>query len=99
MATTAVLVRKTVSITELRQNPTQYFGDQSIAVSSNNKLKGYVIGAELFERMVDIVERYSSDHSFQARFRPSSHRLEAICSHGAETMANASDSDMEDFAE
>ncbi|KMQ76085.1 type II toxin-antitoxin system Phd/YefM family antitoxin [Marinobacter subterrani] len=49
------LAEKSVSISALRNNPAQHFGDQPIAVLSHNKPAGYVLGAELFEEMMKLI--------------------------------------------
>ncbi len=51
-----ILAEQTVSITELRKNPAQYFIDEPVVVLSKNKPVGYMLSAKLFETIVDMLE-------------------------------------------
>jgi antitoxin YafN len=52
-----ILAEQTVSITELRKNPAQYFIDEPVVVLSKNKPVGYMLSAKLFETIVDMLEK------------------------------------------
>lgn len=97
MATQAILAEQAVSITEYRKNPSQYFGEEPVAVLSNNKPAGYVLGAELYERMIRIMEVHAKQAS--AEFRPTSSRLEAIAHLGDDLLDSATDDELGDFRE
>lgn len=97
MSTHSVLAEKTVSITELRKNPGQFFQNEPIAVLSNNKTAGYMVSAELYEQMVQIIEHAS--HATSSRFRPSKLRLNTITSQGAKLLEEATEHDLGDFTE
>lgn len=51
-----ILAEQTVSISELRKNPAQYFIDEPVVVLSKNKPVGYMLSAKLFETIVDMLE-------------------------------------------
>lgn len=99
METHAILAEKSVSISALRNNPAQYFGDQPIAVLSHNKPTGYLIGAELFEQMMELIEDLEEARSFRGSFRPTGAQLAEYCKRGAELIVNATPEQMEDFTE
>jgi len=52
-----ILAEQTVSITELRKNPAQYFIDEPVVVLSKNKPVGYMLSAKLYETIVDMLEK------------------------------------------
>jgi antitoxin YafN len=89
------LAEKTVSVTELRKKPCDYFMDEPVAVLSNNKTAGYMVSAELYEQMVELIELQSKT----SRFRPSHARLTKIAEQGAERLLTASQDELGDFAE
>ena len=95
MTVQSILAEKTVSVTELRKKPCDYFMDEPVAVLSNNKTAGYMISAELYEQMVELIEL----HSKTSRFRPSHARLTQIAEHGTERLLAASQEELGDFAE
>ena len=97
MATQAILVEKTVSITEFRKEPNKYFSGEPIAVLSNNKTAGYVLSPEAFQTMMTMLEKVSPE--VRARFRPSKARLDAIAQKGSEILLQATEDDLADFAE
>jgi antitoxin YafN len=51
MSTQRILAEQTVSVTEMRKHPTDYFTDHPIAVLNRNQTEGYMLGKELFERI------------------------------------------------
>lgn len=97
MATHAILAEKTVSISEARKSLNDYFLDEPVAVLSNNKTAGYMLSAELYERMVQLIE--ASTPEVKSTFRPSAARLEAVAKLNEELLLNASDQDLDDFEE
>lgn len=94
-----ILSEHTVSITELRKNPAQYFIDEPVAVLSNNKPAGYMISASLFETLVDQLERQQAAHLLNARFRPSAAELKAIAQKGNQLLAESSADELAEFTE
>jgi antitoxin YafN len=97
METHAILAEKSVSISALRNNPAQYFGDQPIAVLSHNKPAGYMIGAELFEEMMKLIGDKEEARVFRGRFRPSGTELAEYCKSGAKALEEAKPEDLEEF--
>ncbi len=86
-----ILAEHTISMTELRKNPAQYFTDEPIAVLSNNKPAGYMLSASLFEAMVDLLEKQQANRQFVAKFRPTAEQLKAIALHGQELIGQVTD--------
>jgi len=91
----SILAEKTVSVTELRKKPCDYFLDEPVAVLSNNKTAGYMISAKLYEEMVELIESRSKS----SRFRPSQARLTQIAEHSSASLLAASDEELGDFSE
>jgi len=91
----SILAEKTVSVTELRKKPCDYFLDEPVAVLSNNKTAGYMISAKLYEEMVKLIESQSKN----SRFRPSQARLTQIAEHSSANLLAASDEELGDFSE
>lgn len=97
MSTQAILAEQTVSITELRKNPNQYFRDEPVAVLANNKPAGYMVSAALYEQMIEIMAQ--SSPAIAANFRPSKTRLDEITRLGNELLSKASDEELGNFQE
>lgn len=92
-----ILAEQTVSITELRKNPAQYFQEEPIAVLSNNAPKGYMVSTALFEKMVDALERQQQE--VKASFRPSASRLQTIAEQGEQLLQQADEQALSEFTE
>ncbi|MBN3560996.1 type I toxin-antitoxin system antitoxin YafN [Aliamphritea spongicola] len=99
MSTQAIYAEQTVSITEVRKNPSKYFTEQPVAVLSNNKTAGYMVSAETFEMLIKAVEAQQVPAEFRASFRPSAARLEAIAATGREVLETVSDDELGEFTE
>ncbi|MBE0508584.1 MAG: type I toxin-antitoxin system antitoxin YafN [Marinospirillum sp.] len=89
-----ILAEKSVSLTDLRKNPAQYFIDEPVAVLSNNKPAGYMVSAAVFEQLLKAAEQQGVQ-TFRARFRPEATRLKEIAEQGASLLKSASDEDLE----
>jgi antitoxin YafN len=99
MSTHKILADETISVSELRKNPGQYFTDHAIAVLSNNRPTGYVIGAEAYEALVALLIQNQETEHFTGRFRPTATRMKTIARKGAELLANASEEELGEFSE
>lgn len=99
MSTQAIFAEQTVSITELRKNPAQYFADEPVAVLSNNKPAGYMVSTAVFEMLVKAMEQQQRTAGFKAGFRPTAARLDAIAARGNELLQDATDADLGEFSE
>ncbi|MBY4886371.1 type I toxin-antitoxin system antitoxin YafN [Pantoea sp. DY-15] len=94
-----ILAEKSINITELRKNPAKYFIDEPVAVLSNNKPAGYMISAEVFEELIDLLEEKQGRVHTAARFRPNADRLSDIAEKGQALLQNATDKDLTEFTE
>lgn len=99
MSTHKILAEEMVSVSELRKNPSQYFTNAPVAVMSHNQTAGYVVGAELFERMMMIIEQSQQVKAISGQFRPSAARLKQITEESARLIQQASDEELGDFSE
>lgn len=95
----SILAEKTVGISELRSKPADYFTDEPVAVLSNNRPAGYLIGPETYEAMVNVIKQYEQEHAIEARFRPTAQRLKELGERGTLVTENATDADLGDFTE
>ena len=95
MEVQSILAEKTVAVSELRKKPCAYFLDEPVAVLSNNKTAGYMVNAELYERMVRLIENQAGI----SQFRPSSIRLSSIAELGRERLITASVDESGEYAE
>ncbi|NRB39250.1 MAG: type I toxin-antitoxin system antitoxin YafN [Pseudomonadales bacterium] len=95
MATQSILAEKTVSITELRKDPSQYFQSEPVAVLSNNKPKGYMLGADLFEQLMKLAE--SAQPSIKSQFRPNRKRIQTLAANNAQAILAMPEEDIGDF--
>lgn len=94
MSMHVILAEKSVSLTDLRKNPAQYFIDEPVAVLSNNKPAGYMVSAAVFEQLLKAAEQQGVQ-TFRARFHPEATRLKEIAEQGASLLEKAADEDLE----
>jgi len=99
MSTQAILAEETVSITEFRKKPQNYFTDHPIAILSNNRAAGYVIGAQAYEELLSVLRQSRQTETFEGRFRPTAARLKELAQRGAEQLAAREDGDPAEFTE
>ncbi|MFM2477385.1 hypothetical protein [Celerinatantimonas sp. MCCC 1A17872] len=83
--------KKVISIMELRRNPSQYFSEEPIAITSHNKLIGYTLGKEQFEYIMSLITTFSS------QFDLSRKRLDEIAQKNAGILGQANLNDLGDF--
>ena len=56
-----ILSNYAVSITELKKSPTQVLqqaGDEAVAILNHNVATAYLVPAEVYEQMIDIIDNY-----------------------------------------
>ncbi|MHA7879653.1 MAG: type I toxin-antitoxin system antitoxin YafN [Saccharospirillum sp.] len=94
-----ILAEQTVSITELRKNPARYFINEPVAVLSNNKPAGYMLSADLFNTLVQLLEQNEPTKGTVGQFRPTALRLKAIAEQGHTLFKDATDEQLGDFKE
>lgn len=99
MSTQKILADETVSITDFRRKPQAYFTDHAIAVLSNNRTAGYILGAEVYETLLSVLQQSQQFDSFEGRFRPTAARMREIAEHGGELLKQASEEDLSSFSE
>ncbi|GLR62637.1 type I toxin-antitoxin system antitoxin YafN [Marinospirillum insulare] len=99
MKTNLILAEKSVSISALRSNPAQYFVNEPVAVLNHNKPAGYLVGAALFEEMVNRLSVLEESQAFIGRFQPRGAELAELCKKGADLMLETTQEEMADFAE
>ncbi len=97
MALATIYAAQTVSSSDLRKNPCQYFSGEPVAVLSRSKTAGYMVGKELFEHMVGLIEE--AHPGVVGKFNFTDARLEAISHLNAELILSSDDNYLEDFAE
>lgn len=90
-----ILTELTVNVTELRKNPGVYFTtDQPVAVLSNNKTAGYMVNAELFEQLIDMISIQQAGKNIIAKFKPSAQRFDEITKQAESILENLSKKDI-----
>lgn len=99
MITQRILTENTISVTEMRKRPNDYFTDEPIAVLSNNQPVGYMLGRELFETMVDLLRQQQPQGTFTAQFQPNVNQLKAATVASAQFLNSATETDLGDFVE
>ena len=99
MATQRIMAEETVSVTEMRKHPTDFFTDHPIAVLNRNQTEGYMVGRELFENMVDLIRQLQPQETFTARFQPSATKLKALAAGSRQYLATAKEEELGDFVE
>jgi antitoxin YafN len=97
MSVSPIYAEQTVSITDLRKSPASYFKNEPVAVLSNNRTAGYIVPAEVYQHMVNMIEQAYPEG--RSRFRPSRARLDAIVAEGNALTTHALAADMEHFSE
>ncbi|SQH74375.1 putative antitoxin of the YafO-YafN toxin-antitoxin system [Shewanella benthica] len=97
MTVRLIYAEKIVSATEVRKGVNQYFIDEPVAVLSNNKPTGYMVGAALFERMILLIEKQSEGAN--SSFRPATARLQAMAFVSEKSLLNATDDELGEFSE
>jgi len=99
MNTQIILAEETVSITDFRKSPSDYFTDHAITVLSNNRPAGYVIGAEAYEAIVAVLKQAQATTIFEGRFKPTAERMREITKQGTQLLADASEEDLGRYSE
>ena len=94
-STHTILADETVSVSDLKKSPSQYFTDHAIAVLSNNRPAGYVIGASAYEAMIAMLSQCQQMEAFSGDFKPTASRMREITAKGMELLKNASPDDLE----
>lgn len=94
-ATHKILADETVSVSELKKSPSQYFTDHAIAVLSNNRTTGYVLGAAAYEALVSVLQQCQNVATFPGEFQPTAERMKTITAKGMALLAEASGDDLE----
>lgn len=97
LTTKTILAERTVSMSDLRKAPAQFFTDTPIAVLSHNETAGYVLGPVLFEKLMALVE--ASQPEIQGQFRPTHVRLKEIARRSTDALLSATEADLSDFDE
>lgn len=57
-----------ISISQLKVNPSKFIdlaGDYPVAVEKRNKIKAYLVGKNLYEKIVDYLENYIDQKMIQ----------------------------------
>lgn len=99
MSIRPIFANETVSVSELRKKPQEYFTDHAISVISNNRPIGYVIGAEAYENLVSILRQSLQVNAFEGRFRPTAARLREIVESSEKHLEDASGKLLGPFSE
>jgi len=99
MNTQRILAEETVSVTEMRKHPADYFTDHPIAVLSNNQTAGYMVGKELFESMISMIRQLNPSETFTAKFQPTATQLREISRGSAAYLSNEKIKDPGKFVE
>jgi len=99
VSTHTILADETVSVSDLRKNPSHYFTDHAIAVLSNNRPTGYVIGADAYEALVALLAQVQQTETFPGQFRPTAERMKAITRKGMTLLEDASEEQAEKLGE
>lgn len=97
MTTHNIFANKSVSASDLRKQPCQYFTDEPIAVLSHNKTAGYMVGAKLFEELMLVLK--DRQNGVDAVWQPTRAELKDIASKGVDIIEKASDEDLSMFNE
>ncbi len=98
MNTHQILADKAVSVSDARKNLSQYFTDEPVVVLSNNKPAGYMVGAELFEGLMQMVKDGCLPHSV-GKFNPSDEEFNKMAAATTEALLKLSDDELGEFYE
>jgi len=99
MAIQRILAENTVSVSEMRKHPADFFTNQPVAVLSKNQPLGYMVGKELFESMVDLLRQHQPQETFTARFQPNIGQLKAVATSSSQFLISAKEDELGNFAE
>ena len=76
-----ILTRFAASITELKKNPTALIneaGGSPVAILNHNRASAYLVPAELFESMMDVLEDFELGQIIEARKPEMDHAVEVM---------------------
>ncbi|PIV09701.1 prevent-host-death protein [Candidatus Roizmanbacteria bacterium CG02_land_8_20_14_3_00_36_15] len=71
----------TISISQLKINPSKVInlaGDYPVAVEKRNKVKAYLVGKDLFEKIVDYIEDYTDRKAVEQTDFKKGHDFEKV---------------------
>lgn len=94
-----ILAENTVSVSEMRKHPADFFTDQPVAVLNKNQPVGYMLGRELFESMVDLIRQHQPQETFTAKFQPNIGQLKAVAASSSQFLSSAKDDELGNFVE
>lgn len=99
MSTYTILAEEVVSMSDLKTGPGKYFKEHPVAVMSNNKPKGYLVSADMFERLVAAAIVGGEQQEFSGLFNPSSKRLKELANSTTDKLLQLKQSDIGEFKE
>lgn len=90
---------KVIPIDELRKAPEECFIDQAVAVSSDDKIIGYLLNATLYEEIMSIIRQSEQTDTFEGNFQVSEERLREIANQAELVLSKATDSELDSYSE